>query len=906
VLSQQIQINEIAYEEWFMPDDDYDWGSGWIELKNNSDVSVTTSNWYLKLNNNEPWALPSLELNANAHLFIWLSGKNRNEDQNNLHASFTIIQDYNKFKLYDSSSNTIIDSLTITNQPYWNESRSRFPENGTTWYNSKNKTPGELNAVFGPWRRVATFTNFTPRDSAPNAALFFDNKHWIFEGWEGGGGEEAAKSNIWASSDAADWKLINPTPPYHPYSAYIVFDNHLWAFENKAFRSADGIEWEMVSDDIPFGTNARVVEFNGSLFALKGSKIYRSNDGMSWTEVVDETPWGYREFPAFVSFKNKLWVYGGGINYFTGEDKYFNDVWSSDDGIHWETVVHEAEWSGRLWPGFTTFDNKMWLVGGWNYYNKGDTYYGNRNDTWYSENGIDWHQISSSNIWMPRHAAFTWSSPDGIFLSAGFLNNYGLFNDVWKLEAIDSWEPNVFYLKPDQKPQKLTSWGTNSDGSGLSPTGFQFDAQKFIVTNTDSMELINDWSISANSKIVYGNGQYPIYIEHKKGIDVSGPVELNKFATLALGGNQTSPKIIKTLEPSLIMSGDNVRLSASEIDELEIYGSNTILLESTNVKNSVTLIENGSISNTPFTLKYLPDATLEYRNVGNRAISNAELPFDFPASKVILDCQCELALEGDREIDSLFFLNGRLLMKNGTLTASGISGFDSTKYIVTENAFLSLPINSITGRVFPVGLSSSFNPVELKMLKTHQPGHHVNVSNFRLDTLRLQEHSLNVGWEISSNFRSPSYEISLGFNKKDEGQEIKTNTLHPFILDNYGHWNLIEKSAVHRSGSRKVLKTRIDSHGIFSISDLQNSSINHTRVFPNPIKDDFDVTFSNAPREAFELSILDLSGRIVQSQIYEGGRSHYSVNVALNVTPGVYLLKIEADKTSYRKIIISK
>ncbi len=41
-----------------------------------------------------------------------------------------------------------------------------------------------------------------------------------------------------------------------------------------------------------------------------------------------------------------------------------NEVWSSDDGLHWDSVTKAAGWSPRLAAGAVVFKGRIWILGG--------------------------------------------------------------------------------------------------------------------------------------------------------------------------------------------------------------------------------------------------------------------------------------------------------------------------------------------------------------------------------------------------------------------------------------------------------------------------------------------------------------------------------------------------------------
>ena len=92
---------------------------------------------------------------------------------------------------------------------------------------------------------------------------------------------------------------------------------------------------------------------------------------MTWTQATANAKWSRRDGHTSVVFDNKIWVLGG------YDGKYYrNDVWYSSDGENWTRATKNAGWSGRYGHTSVVFDNKIWVLGGY------DGSY--RNDVWYS------------------------------------------------------------------------------------------------------------------------------------------------------------------------------------------------------------------------------------------------------------------------------------------------------------------------------------------------------------------------------------------------------------------------------------------------------------------------------------------------------------------------------------------
>jgi hypothetical protein len=287
----------------------------------------------------------------------------------------------------------------------------------------------------GFWKKETDSTQYSPRDSSPNASVVHDGKVWILGGYRLDSDTVwRSRSDVWSSEDGVTWELVNENPPYSPYSAFVSFDGFIWALGDISFRSPDGISWDTVHTNMEIHDGSRAIVFNNAIWLTDGTGVYRSYDGYTWDTLIAEAPWEYRVWPGFLAFNNKLWFFGGGINYMTGEDYYFNDVWSSADGIDWVLETESAAWPGRFWFGYATYDDKMWILGGWNYHDGDNATAGNRNDTWYTENGVDWFQLPDSS-WQERHAQLIWVFNDALWMSSGYggLGLPTMYNDVWKL-----------------------------------------------------------------------------------------------------------------------------------------------------------------------------------------------------------------------------------------------------------------------------------------------------------------------------------------------------------------------------------------------------------------------------------------------------------------------------------------
>ena len=138
--------------------------------------------------------------------------------------------------------------------------------------------------------------------------------------------------------------------------------------------------------------------------------VWSSRNGVDWTQLTAEAPWAGRAGLSAVVFRNEIYVMGGSFN----DDPaiiggpptrvYFNDVWKSADGANWELMTEEAPWAPRAGGVAVVKGGYLYLVGG----EDGFTclpglpcppYY---NDVWRTRNGADWELVTDEAAWAAR------------------------------------------------------------------------------------------------------------------------------------------------------------------------------------------------------------------------------------------------------------------------------------------------------------------------------------------------------------------------------------------------------------------------------------------------------------------------------------------------------------------------
>ena len=93
------------------------------------------------------------------------------------------------------------------------------------------------------------------------------------------------------------------------------------------------------------------------------------------------------------TFDNKIWVIGG-YGRASGAGHENKDVWYSSNGKNWTVATSSASFDCRNDHKVTTFDNKLWLIAGKKLTNcTGSS--SSVSDAWYSTDGANWTQATS-------------------------------------------------------------------------------------------------------------------------------------------------------------------------------------------------------------------------------------------------------------------------------------------------------------------------------------------------------------------------------------------------------------------------------------------------------------------------------------------------------------------------------
>jgi hypothetical protein len=306
------------------------------------------------------------------------------------------------------------------------------------------------------WVQETKNAGWQPRDS--QGEFVYNNSMWILGGWD------TPKTpnflDVWKSSDGKSWVRTIEKAPWvqSDLPVSLVFKNKMWIMggrkvpgsecSNKVWSSTDGAKWNLVTPHAGWSPRLGTgyVVFKNKMWVLGGTSdfyhnndttlmndVWSSSDGKHWKLETANAEWSKRAHTQAVVFDNKIWIMGGGKR---APDPAVatNDVWCSEDGVHWTRVTPAAQWGPRLWFSLVVYRDRMWVLGGWSDQNH------NFGDVWYSKDGKNWTEFKSDVCWSSRHELSAFVFHDKIWVAGGAAEpKYKLNSEVWSLDIPKNW-----------------------------------------------------------------------------------------------------------------------------------------------------------------------------------------------------------------------------------------------------------------------------------------------------------------------------------------------------------------------------------------------------------------------------------------------------------------------------------
>ena len=319
------------------------------------------------------------------------------------------------------------------------------------------------------WQQITMKAPWAARDGA--GLLSYQRKLWLLGGWNPSPAERKffpliCNNEVWSSTNGREWDLIKPNTfldksfdvtsdwEGRHTAGYAVYRDQMWIvggdcnqhhYQNDVWVSSDGKKWVNLNKGVapPWAPRAlhHTVVHEDKLWVIGGQTmpgfaespetfyrdLWTTTDGIAWKQVIPQEPyWSARGMIGGSAVMNgRIWILGGGTydTPTTPKRNFYNDVWSSADGVRWTQHTSSAPWHPRQYHDVAAWDQQLWVMEG--YHSTG----GNRNDVWYSPDGSEWTELPDTP-WAPRHAASLIVHDGSLWMIAG--NN--MEPDVWRLQ----------------------------------------------------------------------------------------------------------------------------------------------------------------------------------------------------------------------------------------------------------------------------------------------------------------------------------------------------------------------------------------------------------------------------------------------------------------------------------------
>jgi hypothetical protein len=148
---------------------------------------------------------------------------------------------------------------------------------------------------------------------------------------------------------------------YERYSGFnlVEFNNALWLIGKSPdylFRADDGLSWKNLElakgGKFPPRSGAAIGAYNGYIWIMGGSwldtvalgDIWRSRDGINWELVTSDAPWGTIRLGSMFAAKGRLYLAKEGVEWDRqlGVVAHPLEIWSTTDGVVWRKETDNA------------------------------------------------------------------------------------------------------------------------------------------------------------------------------------------------------------------------------------------------------------------------------------------------------------------------------------------------------------------------------------------------------------------------------------------------------------------------------------------------------------------------------------------------------------------------------------
>ncbi|MFP2996230.1 hypothetical protein ABN763_09965 [Spongiivirga sp. MCCC 1A20706] len=219
-------------------------------------------------------------------------------------------------------------------------------------------------------------------DTAPfgrrgeHALVVHDGKMWLIGGRDSFAQPAGYKNDVWVTEDGINWTPVALSAAFSPrYNLQVVsFNNSLVLIggvgeetsdRNEVWSSTDGGEWTQLTADAGFCCRGfRATVFKDSIWYIAGfsNSVFKSSNGINWEVVTDNAPLAARVLPTVVVYDDRLWMTGGRDG--NNSSRFLNDIWYSGDGENWTQANENLGFAKRFGHSSVVFNDKIWVIAG--------------------------------------------------------------------------------------------------------------------------------------------------------------------------------------------------------------------------------------------------------------------------------------------------------------------------------------------------------------------------------------------------------------------------------------------------------------------------------------------------------------------------------------------------------------
>lgn len=284
--------------------------------------------------------------------------------------------------------------------------------------------------------------------------LSFNGYMWLMGGWLGKNHNfppgDYFTSQVWRTKDGLKWEDMGNAPwkERHGFGC-VAYKGKMWVIggdnNHDVWNSVDGINWNLVSDNLPFGTRyfPYVTVFQDKIYVIGGKSgiwnqynvyndVWSTTDGINWECETQNAQFVARSLiSGAIVMNSEMYIIGGGVVGPVDRSMEYNDIWKSNNGVCFQLVCKEPPFEPLYWHSIGTYKDKMYVCAGMH---RGDKHI---NELWYSSNGIDWLQ-QKYNFWAPRHATSMIEFNNKLYMIGGTIDpvsEQDTQNDVWVMES---------------------------------------------------------------------------------------------------------------------------------------------------------------------------------------------------------------------------------------------------------------------------------------------------------------------------------------------------------------------------------------------------------------------------------------------------------------------------------------